>query len=204
MSCPSRRPGLAGPCPARQRKLASAARIADDVIALLAVVFAPVQHLPGNCKPFSSISPQRSLTGRVQRPRPSSAPTSAQLNGRSSARQAGGLRSTVSSPKPSTRSWPAQASPQRRFAPKPSRERLRRKIRAHRPDRGHRPDADLRRTTPAVGPGEVAQHCNGRRPHRGRQLHPPRPDHPVADISQEKIKRRDVLGGLISKYERAA
>ena len=47
-------------------------------------------------------------------------------------------------------------------------------------------------------------HYNGRRPHRGRQLHPPRPDHPVADLSQERIKRRAVLGGLISEYERAA
>ena len=51
---------------------------------------------------------------------------------------------------------------------------------------------------------EYAQHYNGRRPHRGRQLHPPRPDHPVADTSQEKIKRRAVLGGLINEYERAA
>ena len=32
-------------------------------------------------------------------------------------------------------------------------------------------------------------HYNGRRPHRSRQLHPPRPDHPVADLSQERIKR---------------
>ena len=30
---------------------------------------------------------------------------------------------------------------------------------------------------------EHAQHDNGRRPHRGRQFHPPRPDHPVADFS---------------------
>ena len=45
---------------------------------------------------------------------------------------------------------------------------------------------------------------NGHRPHRSRQLHPPRPDHPVADLSQERIKRRPVLGGLISEYERAA
>ncbi len=43
-------------------------------------------------------------------------------------------------------------------------------------------------------------HCNGRRPHRSR---PPRPDHPVADLSQEQIKRRPILGGLINKYERA-
>jgi len=47
-------------------------------------------------------------------------------------------------------------------------------------------------------------HYNGRRPHRSRQLHPPRPDHPPADLSQERIQRRPVLGGLISEYERAA
>jgi putative transposase len=47
-------------------------------------------------------------------------------------------------------------------------------------------------------------HCNGRRPHRSRQLHPPRPDHPVADLSRERIKRRPVLGGLTNEYERAA
>ena len=45
---------------------------------------------------------------------------------------------------------------------------------------------------------------NARRPHRSRQLHPPRPDYPVADLSQERIKRRPVLGGLINEYERAA
>ena len=49
-----------------------------------------------------------------------------------------------------------------------------------------------------------AAHYNGRRPHRGRQLHPPRPDHPVADLSQEQIKRRPVPGGLLNEYERAA
>ena len=47
-------------------------------------------------------------------------------------------------------------------------------------------------------------HYNGRRPHRSRQLRPPRPDHPVADLSQERIKRRPVLGDLINEYERAA
>jgi transposase InsO family protein len=47
-------------------------------------------------------------------------------------------------------------------------------------------------------------HYNGRRPHRSRQLHPPQPDHPPADLSQERIKRRPVLGGLINEYERAA
>ena len=47
-------------------------------------------------------------------------------------------------------------------------------------------------------------HYNGRRPHRSRQLCPPRPDHPAADLSQERIQRRPVLGGLINEYERAA
>ena len=47
-------------------------------------------------------------------------------------------------------------------------------------------------------------HYNGRRPHRSRQLHPPRPDHPPAGLSRERIQRRPVLGGLISEYERAA
>jgi len=47
-------------------------------------------------------------------------------------------------------------------------------------------------------------HYNGRRPHRSRQLRPPRLDHPIADLSQERIKRRPVLGGLINEYERAA
>jgi putative transposase len=47
-------------------------------------------------------------------------------------------------------------------------------------------------------------HYNGRRPHRSRQLRPPRPDHPVADLSQARIQRRPVLGGLLSEYERVA
>ena len=51
---------------------------------------------------------------------------------------------------------------------------------------------------------EYAAHYNGRRPHRGRDLRPPRPDHPVADLSQARIRRRPVLGGLINEYQRAA
>ncbi len=51
---------------------------------------------------------------------------------------------------------------------------------------------------------EYAAHYNGRRSHCGRGLQPPRPDHLVADLSQERIKRRSVLGGLINEYERAA
>ena len=51
---------------------------------------------------------------------------------------------------------------------------------------------------------EYLRHYNAARPHRSLLLHPPRPDHPVADLSQERIKRRPVLGGLINEYERAA
>jgi len=47
-------------------------------------------------------------------------------------------------------------------------------------------------------------HYNGRRPHRSRQLHPPRPDHPVADLFQKRIQRWPILGGLTNEYQRAA
>jgi transposase InsO family protein len=47
-------------------------------------------------------------------------------------------------------------------------------------------------------------HYNGRRPHRSCQLRPPRPDYPVADLSQKRIRRRAILGTLINEYERAA
>ena len=51
---------------------------------------------------------------------------------------------------------------------------------------------------------EYAAHYNGRRPHRGRDLRPPRPDHPAADLCQARIRRRPVLGGLLNQYQRAA
>ncbi len=51
---------------------------------------------------------------------------------------------------------------------------------------------------------EYARHYNGRRPHRALQLQPPRPDHPMVDLSQERVKRRPVLGGLLNEYERSA
>jgi putative transposase len=47
-------------------------------------------------------------------------------------------------------------------------------------------------------------HYNGRRPHRGLRLVPPRPDHPAPDLNRQRIRRRPVLGGLINEYERAA
>jgi putative transposase len=51
---------------------------------------------------------------------------------------------------------------------------------------------------------EYVRHDNGRRPHRAHDLRPPRPTHPVMDLSHERITRRPVLGGLINEYERAA
>jgi putative transposase len=51
---------------------------------------------------------------------------------------------------------------------------------------------------------EYARHYNGRRPHRSRGLRPPRPDYTTADLSQHRIKRRAILGGLINEYQRAA
>ena len=50
---------------------------------------------------------------------------------------------------------------------------------------------------------EYVRHYNGRRPHRSRDLHPPQPTHPVADLSHERITRRPILDGLINEYERA-
>jgi putative transposase len=35
---------------------------------------------------------------------------------------------------------------------------------------------------------QYESHYNGRRPHSGRQLRRPRPDHPVADLSRKRIK----------------
>ncbi len=51
---------------------------------------------------------------------------------------------------------------------------------------------------------EYARHYDGRRPHRALQLQPPRPDHPIANLAQERIKRRPVLGGMVNEYERTA
>jgi putative transposase len=51
---------------------------------------------------------------------------------------------------------------------------------------------------------EYARHYNGRRPHRSLDLQPPRSDRPPVDPTHHGIKRRPVLGGLITEYERAA
>ena len=51
---------------------------------------------------------------------------------------------------------------------------------------------------------QYGAHYNRRRPHRALRLRPPRPDHPVPNLAQQRIRRRPVLGGLINEYERAA
>ena len=49
-----------------------------------------------------------------------------------------------------------------------------------------------------------AVHYNTRRPHRARQLRPPRPQAPVPEPVYGRIRRRPILGGLINEYEHAA
>jgi hypothetical protein len=48
------------------------------------------------------------------------------------------------------------------------------------------------------------EYSSDTRSNRSLQLRPPRPDHPVAGLSHERIKRRPVLGGLINEYEQTA
>jgi putative transposase len=54
---------------------------------------------------------------------------------------------------------------------------------------------------------EYAVHYNRHRPHRARNLRPPDYDDittaPVADLATARIRRHEVLGGLIHEYERA-
>jgi len=55
---------------------------------------------------------------------------------------------------------------------------------------------------------EYTEHFNQHRPHRARNLRPP--DHdprtpaPVTDLTAARIRRRNVLGGLIHEYQQAA
>jgi transposase InsO family protein len=52
------------------------------------------------------------------------------------------------------------------------------------------------------------RHYNQHRPHRARNLRPPRAGEitptAITDLATERIRRRRVLGGLINEYERAA
>jgi putative transposase len=51
---------------------------------------------------------------------------------------------------------------------------------------------------------EYAQHYNGHRPHQSLQQEPPQRQPGNAADSTARIERRQVLGGLISEYRRAA
>jgi putative transposase len=55
---------------------------------------------------------------------------------------------------------------------------------------------------------EYAAHYNRHRPHRARNLRPPDcgdiTTAPVADLATARIRRHEVLGGLIHEYKRAA
>jgi putative transposase len=57
-------------------------------------------------------------------------------------------------------------------------------------------------------PQEYTRHYNQRRPHRARDLRPPRPDEidpaSVAGPSEGNLRRQRVPGGLISEYRNAA
>jgi putative transposase len=48
---------------------------------------------------------------------------------------------------------------------------------------------------------QYVAHYNRRRPHRARQLHPPRPDRTIPHEGCTHVQRRLVLGGLINEYE---
>ena len=49
-----------------------------------------------------------------------------------------------------------------------------------------------------------APHYNGQRPHRSRQVHPPRPDSPIPIQPDRRMTRRTILGGLLNEYQPAA
>ena len=51
---------------------------------------------------------------------------------------------------------------------------------------------------------EYVRHYNERRPHRALDLRPPRPTHPLAELNQQRITHRPILGGLTNEHERAA
>src|SRR3954464_14125734 len=49
-----------------------------------------------------------------------------------------------------------------------------------------------------------AAHYNARRPHRALRLRPPRPTSPVPEPVRGRIRRRQILGGLLTEHEPAA
>jgi hypothetical protein len=72
-------------------------------------------------------------------------------------------------------------------------------LRRERPDHILIPgEAHLRKVV-----AEIAGHCNGHRPHHSIQQAPPQPDGRAVDLTA-RIELRQVPGGLISEYRRAA
>jgi putative transposase len=52
--------------------------------------------------------------------------------------------------------------------------------------------------------GDYTHHYNDHRPHRALRQQPPNPRPHVVDLNPARIRRRQVLGGLINEYSRAA
>ncbi|HLI36325.1 MAG TPA: hypothetical protein VKV80_03155 [Streptosporangiaceae bacterium] len=53
-------------------------------------------------------------------------------------------------------------------------------------------------------PAGYARHCSGRRPHQGLPQEPPQRQPGNAVDITARIERKQVLGGLVSGYRRAA
>jgi len=52
--------------------------------------------------------------------------------------------------------------------------------------------------------GAYTEHYNRARPHRALDLHPPDPTSSAEEVAGSPVRRRDILGGLIHEYDRAA
>jgi hypothetical protein len=68
--------------------------------------------------------------------------------------------------------------------------------------------AGLRHLRSVLDENEYVTHYNRHRPHRARELRPTDAGDtataPVTDLAAARIRRRNLLGGLIHEYERAA
>ena len=51
---------------------------------------------------------------------------------------------------------------------------------------------------------KYADHYNGHRPHQSRRQRPPLHNQPVVVPLRAPVQRREVLGGMINEYHRAA
>jgi len=80
---------------------------------------------------------------------------------------------------------------------------LRRAVGAHSTSRVHRPDAQLRGTAPSIGPRRVRRPLQ-HRPHQSREQRPPDQDDRANAPPDLPVQRREMLGGVINVYYRAA